>query len=430
VLQGCERGAPAAELLDRARARLDHRDSAFVLELVYSTLRNRAFLDWALDRFSAQPIARTDVWTRNVLRLGACQLLLLDRVPPSASVNTSTELAKTFGRKAGYVNGLLRTLDRSRERISSPASDDPLLRLAIVYSHPLWLVRRWTKRFGIDQTEAYLAANNGRAPLSLRVNRLRTTREVLAAALRDQGAETVPTAVSEDGLILTGAPLLRTLPAYQQGLFVVQDEAAQLIGRLVAPRPGETVLDACAAPGGKATHLAELMEDRGTVVALESDPLRLSRVRENCRRLGLSSIVPEQGDAAAWQGGPFDKVLIDAPCSGLGVLRRHPDGRWTKQESLIKERAGLQLRILAHCATLVQRGGVLVYATCSTEPEENEDVVRAFLQGTDGAFIVDDPRPHLPAPAARLVDGDGFFRTCPQAPEMDGFFGVRLARRS
>jgi 16S rRNA (cytosine967-C5)-methyltransferase len=210
---------------------------------------------------------------------------------------------------------------------------------------------------------------------------------------------------------------------------MVQDEAAQLIGLMLAPETGERVLDACAAPGGKATHLAGLMRDKGKIVALERDAARIARISENSRRLGISIIVPKQGDAAIYTDEGFDRVLIDAPCSGLGVLRRHPDGRWNKGEGTIRERASAQQRILENCAKLLRPGGVLVYATCTTEPEENEEVVDSFLAGPGSGFCVDDPRPYLPQRASMLVDGRGFLHTYPTAPEMDGFFGVRIVKR-
>ncbi len=211
---------------------------------------------------------------------------------------------------------------------------------------------------------------------------------------------------------------------------MVQDEAAQLISLILSPQPGETVLDACAAPGGKATHLAELMQNRGTVIALESDPTRISKIDENGRRLGITTIAPVLGDATRYQEGRFDKVLIDAPCSGLGVLRRHPDGRWNKNENMIKERAAVQLRILENCASLLKPGGALVYATCTTEPEENEEVITSFLAGLGTTFAINNPRPYLPERGRALVDERGFFRTFPDGTGMDGFFGARLVKKS
>ncbi len=429
ALRNVEDGIFVDALLDKTHESFDARDSAFLRELVYGTLRNRARLDWVLNQFSAQRVEKTDAWTRNILRLGAYQLLFLDRVPVSAAVNTSVELAKKYGKKHGYVNGLLRNLVRKRNSISEPHFEDPAKRLAAAYSHPEWLVRRWLNRFGAEQAEILLRENNRPAPLVVRTNTLRTTRDGLKAALADQGVEAVETGMSDTGLEITSPPAIRTLEAYQQGLFIVQDQAAQLVSRMLSPNPGETVLDACAAPGGKATHLAELMQNRGAIVALENDAIRMSRIDENSRRLGCTIVSLAAGDAALYRQGRYDKILIDAPCSGLGVLRRHPDGRWIKSESTIALRAGVQRRIIENCAHLLHPGGALVYATCTTEPEENEDVIDFFLSLAGKSFAVDDPRPYLPKAAAGLVDIRGFFHTYPQAAEMDGFFGVRLIKK-
>ena len=427
ILREAERGLPADRLLERERRGLDGRDGAFLLELVAGVLRNRARIDWLLDRCSAKPVSTTDDWTRNILRLAAYQLLFLDRVPASAAVNTATEMAKARGKKPGYVNGLLRALDRQRESLPLPSSPDPVERLALLYSHPVWLVRRWSGRFGPAQTEELLRSNNRDAPLVIRTNTLKGTRDELLALLASQGAEARPARCSPAGIELLAGPGITVLPAYRDGRFLVQDEAAQLVGLLLGPQPGERVLDACAAPGGKATHLAELMGNRGEVVALELDEKRIARIRENCDRLGITIVRAVTGDAAQYRDDGFDRVLIDAPCSGLGVLRRHPDGRWTKTEESIRDRATLQAKILANCATLVRPGGVLVYATCTTEPEENEEIVNDFL-AKHPAFTLDDPLPHLPPSAAKLVGAGRFFRTFPDEPSMDGFFAARIQR--
>lgn len=430
LLRSAEGGGFVDPLLDTARRIFDDRDSAFILELVYGTLRNRALLDWTLDQFSAQPVAKTDVWTRNILRLGAYQMLFLDRVPTSAAINTSTELAKTHGKKSGYVNGLLRNLDRKRSAVRHPAADNPLKRLSVLYSHPEWLVKRWIARFGAMAAEELLRKNNEHARLVIRANTLKTTREALKASFLSQGVEAIETPYSPVGLTLILSPSLRTLDGYDQGWFMVQDEAAQLISLMLGPKPGETVLDACAAPGGKATHLAELMRNQGAIIALERDRERIKKIEENSKRLGSTIVAPLKGDAAVYQEGRFDKILIDAPCTGLGVLRRHPDGRWSKQESAIKERRELQTKILANCAKLLKPGGALVYATCTPEPDENEDVVNAFLSRLGDEFAIDDPRQYLPEKAANLLDEKGFLHTYPGALEMDGFVGVRIVKKA
>jgi 16S rRNA (cytosine967-C5)-methyltransferase len=431
ILCRSEDGIFVDELLGRARERMDARDSGFLLELVYGVLRNRTRLDWVLNCFSAKPVGTTDSWTRNILRLGAYQMLFLDRVPVSAAVNTAVELAKEHGGKHGYVNGLLRGLDRKRGTIRYPDSGDPVARLSILTSHPAWLVERWVSRFGVETAEVLLQANNRPAPLTIRTNILKTTRAELKAALESDGVLTSESTCSPVGLDIISSPQwLRTLQAYRDGWFVVQDQAAQIISLLLMPRPGETILDACAAPGGKTTHLAELMQDRGTVVALELDASRMAKIRENSRRLGITIIAPLQGDASRYHDGVFDRVLVDAPCSGLGVLRRHPDGRWNKTEQTIGDHTVLQRRILQNCASLVKPGGTLVYSTCTTEPEENDEVIAWFLSGPGRSWRIDDPRTCLPDAAAALVDAEGIFRTIPLAPEMDGFFGVRMIKKA
>jgi 16S rRNA (cytosine967-C5)-methyltransferase len=430
ILRRIEEGAFADAYLEQTRQDFDVRDSAFILELVYGTLRNRALLDWILNRFSAQPVEKTDRWTRNILRLGAYQMLFLDKVPVSAAVNTSVGLAKQYGKKHSYVNALLRNLDRNRGAISYPGTDDRARQLAVLYSHPEWLVRRWTERFGAKTTEAFLLANNHPAPLVIRTNTLRTTRKELIASLGSEGVIAVETKYSPVGLELVSGSGIQALSSYRKGWFMVQDQAAQLISLMLAPQPGETVLDACAAPGGKAAHLAEIMQDRGMLIALDADAGRIEKIRENIRRLGIAIIKTVQGDAVRYTNEAFDNILIDAPCSGLGVLRRHPDGRWTKSVRTISDRRALQKQILKNCAGLLRPGGAFVYATCTTEPEENEDVIADFMHTRSREFIIDDARPYLPPAAALLVGSDGFFRTFPHEPEMDGFFGVRIVRKS
>ena len=429
ILRSVERGGFADPLLDASRREFDARDSAFIVELVYGVLRNRSLLDWTLDRFSDKPVAKTDAATRNILRLALYQMLFLDRVPASAAVNTAADLAKTQGKKPGYVNGLLRKVERNRAALPLPPEDNPLSRLSVIHSHPAWLVRRWMERFGMQRTDEALGRNNLPAPLIIRTNTRRGSRDELLSLLEAQGASARPTACSPAGIELLSSPGgITALGAYRDGWFLVQDEAAQLVGLLLAPAPGDSVLDACAAPGGKATHIAELMDDRGEVIALESDAQRIDRIHENRGRLGLTIVKPVLGDALDFRKGTYDRILIDAPCSGLGVLRRHPDGRWNKTEEGIRERAALQKKIMMNCAKLLKPGGVLVYATCTTEPEENDDVVNSFIAASGGGFRIDDSRPFLPGTAVRFVGADGFFRTFPDAPFMDGFFAARMIR--
>lgn len=429
VLCLAEQGKFVDEILDRMRPRFSQRDNAFILELVKGVLRNRSYIDYALNVFSSRPVEKTDAETRNVLRLGAYQLLFLDRVPPSAAVDTSVEIAKHRGRKPGYVNGLLRALVKNLKDIPLPSQTDMAEYLSILYSHPVWIVKRWVERYGRDTAERLLSSDNVPAPLTVRTNLLRTSREALAESLIADGAVVKETVYSPYGIEIISSPGLKSLTAFENGWFIMQDEAAQLVSMILNPRPSEIVLDACAAPGGKATHIAELMGNNGRVIALEADAERARRICKNSKRLGIDIIETVIGDAMHFSGGPFDRILVDAPCSGLGVLKRHPDGRWTKKEAAISAHQALQRGILDNCASLLRPGGVIVYSTCTTEPEENEEVIEGFVKERSGDFLLDDPKPYLPNIAARLVDDKGYFRTWPAAPEMDGFFAARIVRK-
>lgn len=281
----------------------------------------------------------------------------------------------------------------------------------------------------MEKTIALCAANNEIPPVTVRVNPMRTTRDALSAELKRAGIDVTSCRISSSGLMLRGVAHLTELPAYQRGDFYVQDEAAQLVGFAVAPKPGERILDACAAPGGKSTHLAELMSDRGEVVAADAGTKRLERIVENARRLGLTSIRPVAADVtrdlAAFGDTPYDRILVDAPCSGLGVLRRNPEAKWYKTEAVIGKMAALQLKILDQVAPTLKPGGMLVYSTCTTEPEENEAVV--------GSFLARHPDFRLESlqslwPESGLVTPEGTLNTRVNLYQMDHFFAARLIR--
>ncbi|MBI3610262.1 MAG: 16S rRNA (cytosine(967)-C(5))-methyltransferase RsmB [Nitrospirae bacterium] len=406
-------------------------DRAFITELVYGVLRRRSYLDWAIGRFSTHR-RRQSVKLKNLLRLGAYQILFLDRVPASAAVNESVRLAKTLGEGAiaGFVNAVLRAMARA-ETIPLPApADDPVLHLSVKYSHPEWLVKRWLPRLGAERTAALCAANNEIPPVTVRVNTLRTTRDALSAELKRAGIEVTYCRVSSSGLMLRGVAHLTELPAYQRGDFYVQDEAAQLVGLAVNPKPGERILDACAAPGGKSTHLAELMGDRGEVVAADAGAKRLERIVENAGRLSLASIRPIvadlTGDPAPLGKAPYDRILVDAPCSGLGILRRNPEAKWYKAEAVIGTMAAAQLKILAAVAPLLKHGGLLVYSTCTTEPEENEAVIGAFLAGHPDFRNVS--LQSLWPESPELITPEGYLNTLLNPYQMDQFFAAKLIR--
>lgn len=397
-------------------------------------VRHQARLDWVIQQHLRSPKQKIPTRLKCLFRLGAYQLLYLDRVPTSAAVNESVQLAKSrAGSKIGdFVNAVLRAIANDpHDPTQLLPIADPVERVATSQSHPDWLVRRWMERFGPERTMLLCQSNNEIPPVTLRFNRLKTVREKLTESLLGAGLKVEPGRVSQDALLLQTAASLSEIQAYREGWFYVQDEAAQLVSYAVDPQPGEAILDACAAPGGKTSHMAELMQNRGEILALDVSEERLIPLRENAERLGISIITPQRADVSKplinMIHARFDRILVDAPCSGLGVLRRHPEGKWQKREAMIGPYQRLQLKILEHVAALLKRGGVLVYSTCSTEAEENETVVDAFLEKQPG-FTVEDLRTVFPSQASGLVTERGFLNTLFNPYRMDCFFAARLRK--
>jgi 16S rRNA (cytosine967-C5)-methyltransferase len=429
VLVRVERDRAFADLALEAaleRARLDPRDAALCTEIVYGTLRWRRHLDWRLAPHLKRPLAKLDPWVRAVLRLTAYQLLFLDRVPRWAAVDEAVSVARLKSRSPGpaeFVNAVLRAFTRAPGPPRLPT--DPVEAAAIRWSFPDWMAARWIARYGREDAERLMAALNERPPMTIRTNTLRVSREDLARRLRDEElAETEPTALAPEGLTVRRGAVSRWA-AFASGWCTIQDEASMLIARLLDPQPGELVADTCAAPGTKTTHLAQLMGNRGRIVAMDPHAGRLALLAQAAARLGVSIVETHVGGVAALAGrwkGRCDRVLVDAPCSNLGVLRRNPEVKWKREEHEMPRLADKQRAILAAAAALVRPGGRLVYATCSLEREENDDVVRAFL-GDHRDWLVDPPET-FPVPP----DADGVIRCLPHAHGTDGFTAVRLAR--
>ncbi len=409
--------------LTRAR-KLDARDAALVTELCYGTVRRQLALDHALAQFSSKPLGRIEPRVLCALRAGAYQLFYL-RMPRRAAVAETVEALKQLGtaRAAGFANALLRKLSPLPELPLPPASDW-LAHLAVRESHPPWLVARWAKRYGSDAAEAMIAANNRPAPLTLRVNSSKIRRDQLLEQFRRRGANAHPTAVSPEGIAIIAPGKVRDLPGYDEGLWQVQDEAAQLVGRYAAIAERSRVLDACSAPGGKACHLAE----RALVVASDIHRGKLRKLEAEARRLGLRERIEllEHDATAPFPQAmrEFEAVLIDAPCSGLGTLHRHPELRYRREEADIARLANLQRAILENCRQVVAPGGLLIYAVCTTEPEEGEEQIDWFLRAHP-EFALEPP-----AWPDELPLKHGFLQTFPGEQGWDGFFAARLRRRS
>lgn len=422
LLRDLERQAqPFDELLQALDARLPtNRDARFARQLVLGAVRWQKRLDWIIATCCTRPVAQLSPWARHILRLGTYQLFWLDRVPQSAAVHTSVELAKHLTHQgiASLVNAVLRNLLRCRTRVRYPdPQQNPLRYLAVYHSHPEWLVERWVGRWGRKIVEPLLAANNQPAALNIYLNPLRASRE-LAAELN------LGPVGSRPGFYraANGAALFASR-AYQQGQFQVQDPNAGLAVALLNPQPGERLLDLCSAPGGKAVQAAMAMADRGWVVAADISRPRLKRVCENARRLRLRAIRPLARDGTTPGCGAFDRVLADVPCSATGVLGRRPDARWRRKPAEFAALTARQQVLIQRAYEHLRPGGVLVYSTCSLEEEENEAIVERFLKQT---------------PTARLERADAYFPaqswagpyvlTIPGQHDGDGSFAARIRK--
>lgn len=435
----------ADDALDRSlsRAGLDVRDRALVFELVYGVLRHRTTLDWRLDHVVNRRIARLPSLVRMALRLGAYQLLYLGKIPPAAAVNESVKLVQLGKPRpsqdwTGFVNAVLRSLIREPTPPWPDPAENPVAALSVRFSCPTWLTQRWLDRFGFAAAESLCRATITIPPLTIRTNTLRLTRDALEGDLVRAGYQVKATDISPVGLILEKCGPITELPQFQAGAFYVEDEAGQLVPLILDPQPGERVLDACAAPGGKATHLAALMQNRGKIVAIDRSQRRLRLLQENCWRLGVQIITTVTADITqdlrkegTVKGGrldePFDRILLDAPCSGLGVLRRHPEGKWQKDEGLLARHQATQLRMLEHVSHLLRPGGVLVYSTCSTEHDENEDVIEDFCKA-HAEFRREPVSSWLPPTACVLPNAQGDLSTMFSPYSMDAFFAARLRK--
>lgn len=419
--------ADAALKAQLSRDGLSGPDAALCSRIVYGVMQNRMLLDFYIGAYCSQKPDHLQSPLLEILRIGAYQILFLEKVPDSAAVNTSVELAKLAkrGQASGLVNAVLRNLSQNKTALPALPERDAAQYFSIRYSHPKWLVKRMLTLLGREETEAFLAADNGIAPLTIQINPLRTTIEALAAELAENGVEAMPHPWVPGCMELSGTGDLNRLPAFQAGKFLVQDPAARLVSLAARIQPGDRVLDVCAAPGGKSFSAAFAMEDQGAVLACDLHENKLKRIQEGAVRLGLGCIKTAAADGRKqnpdWVSA-FDTVLVDAPCSGLGIIRKKPDTRYKKADDLFTLPV-VQAAILDNAASYVRPGGTLVYSTCTILPEENEQVTDAFL-----AEHPDFSREKflLPEPVGKT---DGHLTLWPQRHSTDGFYICRMKRQ-
>ncbi len=418
-----------------AKSRLSRLDRALAAELCYGPLRMQAALDCLLGQLLRQPLEKLPLWILLILRQAVYQMEYMDRIPARAAVNEAVKLARKYGH-AGTVkltNGVLRNFIRQRESLSFPdAEKEPVAHIAASCSFPEWMVEKWLQEWGMEETLRFCRAQNERRPLSVRVNTLRCTRQTLIERLAAEGVEARPCRLAPEGLLLSRGTSLAELSTFQEGLFQPQDESSMLAARALMPKPGEHILDLCAAPGGKTTHLAQLMENRGQIHAFDLHEHKISLIRENCARLGIDIVEAQAGDArqlAKKFPAQADGILLDAPCSGLGVLGRRPDLRWRLQPETVRELAALGQELLAAAADALRPGGRLLFSTCTVTAEENEEAVRRFLAARPDFHREKLPFAELPLSVAeRAAAKHGSWQLLPQEQGTDGFFMALLRK--
>ena len=438
LMQVARRGSFPDVLLDiyfKEHPKLDSRDRALVTELVYGVLRWQGRLDWIINQQIKIKPDKVELTVRLILRLAVYQLLFLDRIPAAAAVHEAVEIAKASQPKhvVRFVNGVLRAISR-KSRLLREAEPEGSAehRLAMLYSYPVWLVQRWLTQLGNEETESFCQAGNQIPPTTVRVNTLKTTVPAMVASFKDLGFLVEPGKFVPETLHLRSIRTdLSSLDQYEGGNFQVQDEASQLVAHLLQPQPGERILDACAGLGAKSTHLAQLMENQGEIIALDKQGWKLTRLSENAQRLAVSCIEPVEMDVLelepAEKEPSYERILLDAPCTGLGVIRRNPDIKWKVKQKDFRRLHLVQKKMLAKLAPLLKPGGVLLYATCTVSEEENEETVHHFL-AEHPEYQLESARPYLPPGSVDVVDRSGAVQTWPQRHGVDGFYAARLRR--
>lgn len=432
IYQVLEEGAFANLLLDKALFSckdLSPRDKGFVTELVYGTIRQKGALDWALNQFAKTKVEKMDAYLRNILRLSAYQMLYLDKIPVSAAINEGVNLAKKYAPKGadGFANAVLRALDQGREKITYPdKGKNPAAYFAVKYSYPQWIVENWLKIYGRKGTEKMCRYFNQPSKLWIRTNPLKISRAELKEKLAFEGIEAKESSYAPLGLQILSDVNLRTLESFREGEFIVQDESSMILGAVSGAKSGMRVLDVCAAPGGKTTNLAQLMNNQGKIIACDIHEHRLELIEENAKKLGIDIIETKLQDGRFLSESfneEFDLVLLDAPCSGLGVLGRRADLRWKKRRGDIAELAALQKELISQAQAVVKPGGTLIYSTCTTTKEEDENVVEWFLENYE-EFSLDKRLPWTDAEGENV----GYYKLSPLNEGTDGFF-IALFKR-
>lgn len=424
-----QNGAYANIALDKQHQKefLDGQERSLAVELSRGTIKAWGTLDWMISFYLKYPMTDLPPMIGSILRMGFYQIFFMPKIPNSAACNESVELAKKYGHPGTVklVNAVLRSAVREPEKIAWPDKEkEPVKYLARKYYHPIWVTKRWYEELGFDQTENLLEQNNKAPSLGIRVQTLRNTPQDCLMKLEKEGFDLQPSNLVPEGLRVLSHPALNQSQVLKNGEALIQDEGAMLIAHLVDPQPGEKILDTCAAPGGKSTHIAELIKDQGTVFAQDIHEHKLNLIRQNAAKLQLKSIEAHLGDATKVNDSEikYDRILVDAPCSGLGTIGRRADARWRKSEQQIKELTEIQFQILNAASSQLKLDGRLVYSTCTLTPEENEILVSHFLESHPEFKLI---------PVEEILHNftGKYLKLWPQDTQTDGFFAAVLEKK-
>lgn len=411
---------------------MEHRDENLVREIVYGIIENKLYIDHIISKASKIRLKKIHPYILEILRMGIYQILFMDKIPNSAAVNESVKLAKKYGHKGtiGYVNGILRAITRDKDKFLEIDESDKAQFISIKYSHPKWMVERWIKEFGTDFTEKLCKANNETPSLNIRVNTLKTNKKELILKLTEKGIKLKEALYADDCLIVDEVNNITNLQEFKDGLFTIQDESSMLVAQIMDPVEGSTALDVCSAPGGKSTHMAQYMGNKGMIISRDIFDHKIKLIEENSKRLGIDIINVENYDALTKDKkliGKIDYLLLDAPCSGLGLIRRKPEIKWNRLEEDVSILSKLQYDIIDNIKDYIKPGGTLVYSTCTIEKEENINIINKFIS--------ENPDFKLKSIYDRFIFKenlnslkDGYIQLFPHLHNTDGFFIAKLVK--
>lgn len=427
-----EKNAYSNIQLNKMDKDMDLRDENLVREIVYGIIENRLYIDHIISKASKIKLKKIHPYILEILRIGIYQIIFMDRIPDSAAVNESVKLAKKYGHKdtIGYVNGILRALTRDKDKFTYIDESDKINYISIKYSHPKWMVERWVKEHGLEFTKELCKANNETPSLNIRVNTLKTSKEELVSKLINKGIKLREGFYAKDCIIIDEANNITELQEFKDGLFTIQDESSMLVAQIMGPEEGSTVLDVCSAPGGKSTHMAQYMDNKGMIISRDIFDHKIKLIKDNADRLGIDIIKIENYDALIKDDdlvGKIDYLLLDAPCSGFGLIRRKPEIKWNRLEEDITLLSKLQYDIIDNIKDYLKPGANLIYSTCTIERDENINIISRFIKENPSFRLVNiEDRFNYREDLDTLEDG--YVQLFPHLHNTDGFFVAKLVK--